>query len=63
MPKFNVHIPGNFYAFTYEADDERAVRAKVRESLGCSRLPAGTAVWESTPLPPTRSDDASRYHM
>jgi hypothetical protein len=43
--RFWFHCPGMVYAGNVYARNEREARAAARESLGVSRLPAGSAVW------------------
>jgi len=63
MRQFSIQIPGTFYALSCTAADARQARKQVREKHGYQRLPAGTAVWETTPLPRANPRDAARYFM
>lgn len=47
MKLYHVHVRGWVYALSFRASSEREARQMARDYLGVSRLPRGTAVWES----------------
>lgn len=47
MKRYKAHLPGDFYGVHVYADSLQDARRQLRESLGISRLPAGTAVYAS----------------
>lgn len=45
--RFFIHWPGLVYAANFYGCNAAEARAEARKSLGVSRLPRGTAVWEA----------------